>query len=171
MSKLKRPRIRRVLKWTGLVVCILILLMWGLTTATLKKTLFVVTCRGDTTSLRIDQGGVFLFDTFMPTARRGWGVGEYPGPGSGSWSYRFGFQLPRVHRGLVQDPDWPGPSWIVYLPLWLPFVVLAIPTAFLFWRDNRRRYSPGHCRSCGYNLTGNESGVCPECGLKVESPP
>jgi hypothetical protein len=23
------------------------------------------------------------------------------------------------------------------------------------------------CRSCGYNLTGNLSGTCPECGVKV----
>lgn len=23
---------------------------------------------------------------------------------------------------------------------------------------------PGHCQSCGYNLTGNVSGMCPECG-------
>ncbi|UCG15461.1 MAG: hypothetical protein JSV19_09200 [Phycisphaerales bacterium] len=32
----------------------------------------------------------------------------------------------------------------------------------------RRRFYPihprGHCQSCGYNLTGNVSGVCPECG-------
>ena len=24
-----------------------------------------------------------------------------------------------------------------------------------------------HCRSCGYNLAGNVSGVCPECGSAV----
>jgi len=32
-------------------------------------------------------------------------------------------------------------------------------------RDPRRR--AGHCRSCGYDLTGNESGVCPECGTSI----
>jgi hypothetical protein len=26
---------------------------------------------------------------------------------------------------------------------------------------------PGHCPNCGYDLTGNVSGVCPECGEKV----
>lgn len=26
----------------------------------------------------------------------------------------------------------------------------------------------GLCRNCRYNLTGNESGVCPECGTKIE---
>ncbi len=27
-----------------------------------------------------------------------------------------------------------------------------------------RQFAPGHCRRCGYNLTANTSGVCPECG-------
>ena len=26
---------------------------------------------------------------------------------------------------------------------------------------------PGHCRNCGYDLTGNLSGICPECGAAV----
>jgi hypothetical protein len=24
-----------------------------------------------------------------------------------------------------------------------------------------------HCRKCGYNLTGNVSGICPECGERI----
>jgi len=32
----------------------------------------------------------------------------------------------------------------------------------------RPRISPGHCRECGYDLTGNVTGVCSECGVKVE---
>ena len=28
---------------------------------------------------------------------------------------------------------------------------------------------PGHCRRCGYDLRGNVSGVCPECGSRVPS--
>lgn len=27
--------------------------------------------------------------------------------------------------------------------------------------------APGHCPHCGYDLTGNTSGVCPECGEKA----
>jgi len=30
------------------------------------------------------------------------------------------------------------------------------------------RTRPGFCARCGYNLTGNTSGVCPECGMKVD---
>lgn len=34
-----------------------------------------------------------------------------------------------------------------------------------------RHPRPGCCVRCGYNLTGNVSGVCPECGRKVDSAP
>ncbi|MBI5765081.1 MAG: hypothetical protein HZA51_16320 [Planctomycetes bacterium] len=30
---------------------------------------------------------------------------------------------------------------------------------------------PPRCRQCGYDLTGNESGRCPECGLIIHTPP
>lgn len=33
------------------------------------------------------------------------------------------------------------------------------------WRRDSRLIN-GLCRGCGYNLTGNVSGVCPECGLE-----
>ena len=29
--------------------------------------------------------------------------------------------------------------------------------------------SQGRCLSCGYDLTGNASGTCPECGTRIES--
>ena len=32
------------------------------------------------------------------------------------------------------------------------------------WRRRKR----GLCLHCGYNLTGNTSGVCPECAQKIE---
>lgn len=35
----------------------------------------------------------------------------------------------------------------------------------------RSRYPLGHCQSCGYNLTGNVSGRCPECGQSMSAPP
>ena len=36
-------------------------------------------------------------------------------------------------------------------------------TAWL-WRRALRRKRGGRCPQCGYDLTGNVSGVCPECG-------
>lgn len=56
----------------------------------------------------------------------------------------------------------------VCLPLW-PFVIAPGVLAVLLWR-NSRPWRPGHCR-CGYDLTGNESGKCPECGRAIEIGP
>ncbi len=53
--------------------------------------------------------------------------------------------------------------WFVTVPLWLPFLVCSIP-ALILWR--RRPKRPGRCK-CGYDLTGNTSGRCPECGAAV----
>jgi hypothetical protein len=49
---------------------------------------------------------------------------------------------------------------------WVLFLVLAGVTAIV-WSRHRRRIRPGHCQKCGYNLTGNVSGLCPECGKKI----
>jgi hypothetical protein len=57
--------------------------------------------------------------------------------------------------------------WYVTIPLWLPLLLMAAPTSVACFRDWWRRYRltpPGHCPNCGYNLTGNTSGRCPECG-------
>ena len=35
------------------------------------------------------------------------------------------------------------------------------PVALAMWLPQRL---PGHCSAYGYDLTGNVSGVCPECG-------
>jgi hypothetical protein len=36
-----------------------------------------------------------------------------------------------------------------------------------FLSTKRREPEPGHCRACDYDLTGNVSGRCPECGTVV----
>ena len=51
------------------------------------------------------------------------------------------------------------------VPLWIPLIILAIPAVGL-WRRYCRPL-PGHCSRCRYDLTGNSSGVCPECGTTV----
>ena len=32
-----------------------------------------------------------------------------------------------------------------------------------------RKPKPGYCLKCGYDLTGNESGKCPECGEAIDA--
>lgn len=49
------------------------------------------------------------------------------------------------------------------LKLWKPLAIIVVTTAVLWLRD-RFRYRVGSCQNCGYNLKGNISGVCSECG-------
>ena len=97
------------------------------------------------------------------------------------------FQLScRFQKPVALDPGWrvfrlpdstrtPWLPWLrnnsvalhTNLPLWIPLAMTLVVTAYLFWRD---RPVPAHCcQKCGYNLTGNVSGRCPECGEKCET--
>ena len=56
------------------------------------------------------------------------------------------------------------------IPLWLPFVLIALPTGWIWYSD--RRVKAWQCAKCRYDLRGLEGGgegggdkiVCPECG-------
>lgn len=65
------------------------------------------------------------------------------------------FQLPRWKTGLSLLP-----------PFFVCFVLLRTAMRQYFWQELARRGKP-ICVCCGYNLTGNESGVCPECGSAI----
>jgi predicted amidophosphoribosyltransferase len=56
--------------------------------------------------------------------------------------------------------------------LWMLAILLAVYPGVCFIRGpcrRRHRRRKGLCIHCGYNLTGNVSGVCPECGERVEA--
>ena len=79
--------------------------------------------------------------------------------------------LARWHWGVGASPL--GPSWGIVdlsVPIWpLTTVLLAwgvpgfIP-AFLRFRKPKS----GHCTKCRYDLTGNVSHICPECGTQID---
>jgi hypothetical protein len=60
-----------------------------------------------------------------------------------------------------------GRLWV--FPQWPLVAAAALPPALGVVRRRRRRARavPGACRNCEYDLTGNVSGVCPECGTQV----
>lgn len=70
---------------------------------------------------------------------------------------------------------WPNPLWIFSITTVLDTIAVpcAVAGAWVIARS-RLKYSDrlhsGHCRQCGYDLTGNRSGVCPECGAGVPKP-
>lgn len=84
----------------------------------------------------------------------------------GDWSKSGG--LARGKLGLTRPYvcDW----WyqrLIVIPLWIPWSAATLLALGLGYQRRRRRFPPGYCTHCGYNLCGNVSGVCPECGLRI----
>jgi len=61
---------------------------------------------------------------------------------------------------LIAVPFWAIVTLTASLPLWLNLLT-----------TRRRCPKDRVCKSCGYNLTGNTSGVCPECGTTIKKNP
>ena len=155
-----RWRVRRVATGVGLGVCCLILTAWGLTVDYVGSPNLSVEYLGSHNYVRLHYGGVLWMEGYInPRTARGWTCHSLPGfplP----WRQQFGLQLPTIFGGH-------DPPYYASIPLWTFLCMVGLPTAILFWQD-RRRPEPGHCRSCDYDLTGNVSGICPECGTAIE---
>lgn len=65
-----------------------------------------------------------------------------------------------------------GPAGLdVVFPFWLPVAAFAVSaSAFCLSHvlANRRRRTTGLCMGCEYDLTGNQTGICPECGVSID---
>ena len=58
-----------------------------------------------------------------------------------------------------------------YIPKYQWFAALLFTIAPVIWVikwRKRRKLGPNACNSCGYDLTGNETGICPECGVATK---
>ena len=85
-----------------------------------------------------------------------------------SWSREPDPRLPAL---VVTADDW---EKRIHLETshWLLAGLLATYPAIAFIRGPLRRWrrkKRGQCLNCGYDLMGNKSGVCPECGTEVTS--
>jgi hypothetical protein len=67
-----------------------------------------------------------------------------------------------TNSGNLFTPD------MAIIPLWPAQAPLLIVALWVIVRRRRAQLveSPGDC-PCGYNLHGNVSGICPECGMVV----
>jgi hypothetical protein len=85
-----------------------------------------------------------------------------------------GFFRPWNWRGLGfdyhYDPHGAGASTVVYIPLWLPALLLLAPPAVsvLGYLRRQARRKRGLCERCGYDLRASPS-QCPECGRRQSS--
>ena len=132
-------RRRRVGKWAGLVACVVILGAW------LVSGRYAVWYDTGETALSLWSGALTISAESKPQ--------------SGFWVIILAHEFYWTPELTLPTPTMG--FWLL-IPLWIPFLLLAIPTVILWRRDSRP--PPGHCKNCGYDLTGNISGRCPECG-------
>lgn len=83
----------------------------------------------------------------------------------------------RIHIGAAESSESKEPYWwmrapinkgqipIPPIPFWMIILVLAPWPMMALYAWLTRRYPPGHCPACGYDLRGSKgSATCPECG-------
>jgi hypothetical protein len=95
---------------------------------------------------------------------------------SAEWKYALGGVNLEGHRYRRVTASNTGRTTAAYrfsgaiVPYWLLVVLLlSCPALWAVARVRRAfRHIAGHCRKCRYNLTGNTSGVCPECGTAIK---
>ncbi len=148
----KRIRKRRILKWLGVLACVALLSLWLISPhysigyGMPSSYIGCASCSLVVLSYPNEIGIDFL----------GW---------SASKTSRNDFNpLSNSYFGWPQTRDIYIGCWLFEIPIWMFFSLASLITAGL-WRWDRA--PKGGCANCGYDLTGNVSGVCPECGAKI----
>lgn len=149
-----RVMIARWLRWSALGACALILLIYVLTVGDIYY--FHSATTGHRYVVRVACGAGRVSVDCWPVK---WI--DFPwGPAECGWhpAYRFPW-LPSY--------EWSDQGVGIELPLWLPLLLCA--GVALLARSYSGRAAPGRCEQCDYDLTGNTSGICPECGCATKS--
>ncbi len=163
-------RLREFAKYSGLTVCVVsvalwVAAMWG--SPAILAPGWVAACSRASVVVFLDDSIADMFAMEMDRVGGSWPkTGAYrvayeslQRPGL-AWRGEFKFQSYKPDRPLSNR------IWVASIPLWVMFLAGLLPFTWITWRD-RRRIQPGHCRQCGYDLTGNVSGTCPECAALV----
>lgn len=107
----------------------------------------------------------------------GWGHGVPMGGLAAAPKYEF---MGIIWAGMTNIQQFAPPApltenhlMIVIVPLWIVAVLFGVLpaislTKFLRARQKSQRVKHGCCTACGYDLAGNVSGVCPECGTAIQ---
>ena len=148
-----RPRqCRAVMKWVGAVLCVMLLV------AMLASEWRALWLLGSTLnshwSVMVSNGAFAVLSLELPRSS-----------GPSAWEFVF---RPLSSRALMWKPAlWAYPAgataaagWTMVLPLYIPFILLVIPTAWLFFRDRRSvregGRGPRDLHPCGVRGSGGD---------------
>ena len=122
-------RIAQVVKWVGTVLAMLLVLLFLYNT----RRAFDWTGGGSKTSVCVGYDGFsfgwrpdgWRLEDDLYAASSGWrtyGYGGYPDLGPVEW--------------WITSAKWKSLEWIAF-PIWMPFLLIAIPTVYLWYRNRR----------------------------------
>ena len=137
-----------MLKWGGTTLCVVVALLWAISTvrwmgwSSGQQELYVGSGRA-----------AIVYIGHVQRAGQGLFFSRHPAAPPTVWRFDL--------KSYPQDQE-----YLIAVPLWFVLLVLLVLTVGAWWLD-RRRIPPGHCPKCGYNLTGNVSGRCSECGTAM----
>jgi hypothetical protein len=137
----------RLVRWVGLLACLVLCAAWAGTASTYLR------CSLRGYLVHVGHGCLACFD-YDQGRPFGWWLETHEISGTRC-------DCPTIETGVF------GVT-VACTPTWVPLVMIATPTLLLWIPRLRRRPPRGHCQACGYDLTGNVSGRCPECGTPVE---
>lgn len=150
LSRWRRRSFRRFRRWiacAGIAIAILLDVWSGSTNS--------VGYRFQCDWFRAEFVVAAMIVDFSPSGQRGWSrIDEVASHYNGLyyWTFRTwsnGFAVPLF--------------WLAGF-LFVGSLVLLVPDVLLLFRH---QVAAGHCRQCEYDLTGNVSGICPECGAAI----
>ena len=142
------PKIRKMVKWGGLVLTVLVVVVWvGSGWCDIRWVSASGACCMANCGYVEFAYEPEIFGSMVPV---GWDTESHPF----HWELRF--QRVKLITG-----------WTVAIPLWSVLVLALIPTGSAWRLDTlaRRRARVGLCAMCNYDRAGLAAGaVCPECG-------
>ena len=146
------------------------MLKWSLTiAAALAMVVGVVSCWTSVVATYVTRAG--RIEGFRVAVDRG-GVSVSHGSGAVVTVLTPGWSIEKL--SYIGGPEWwvdwyttasaRSSAWGLFVPLWLIALPLAVPAAWLWYKDRRR--APWQCSQCGYDRRGLSppDACCPECG-------
>jgi hypothetical protein len=151
--------------------------------ATLSAVIVGRSSAGHMRAIAVHRGGVVVFVSEIPlqSDRARYLNAAMPHPNDLDAVMESVFDQPSIVRsrwgfilakGTFTTIDGSFGYHAVRIPNW-PIVLVAVLMMLLLTRGPLRRYRwkrQGKCMRCGYDLRGNPSDRCPECGAAVTSP-
>ena len=109
---------------------------------------------------------------YLPLNKWTYMIGPDFGPDSRPSGVSGSFQVTWRQRGVMNPGIWGSTFHITSLTssFWLPVLAAVLYPTIAFIRGPLRRYrrrKKGLCLECGYDLTGNVTGVCSEYGQDI----